>query len=167
MVVYHRFSCIFKLFASISATLDHPFIAPKPFLCGDSWQTQQTLNDRGCPDRSSVARPHTFGDLPDPHIADICAVGKSPRRRKGAAIGMAKFSENPTINTPLSSFRRIRMESLIGSVTVPCHPFAQTLGKQHFAQITKPGYASRCRIHSTSGAGTNRHLRSGPAMTFR
>jgi hypothetical protein len=27
--------------------------------------------------------------------------------------------------------------------------------------------ASRFRIHSTSGAGTKRHLRKGPAMTLR
>ena len=28
-------------------------------------------------------------------------------------------------------------------------------------------HASRCMIHSTSGAGTKRHLRSGPAITLR
>lgn len=29
------------------------------------------------------------------------------------------------------------------------------------------GQPSRCMIHFTSGAGTKRHLRNGPAMTLR
>ena len=43
-------------------------------------------------------------------------------------------------------------------------PQFQSLAAARFADA---GHASRVRIHSTSGAGTNRHLRSGPAMTFR
>ena len=50
------------------------------------WARQaETLFDQGLPpNRSSVARLHTFGDLVDLNVADMCAVGNHPdaaRRR--------------------------------------------------------------------------------------
>lgn len=51
----------------------------------------ETLVDQGLPpSRSSVARLDTFGDLVDLHIADMCAVGKSPRRSKAATLTSLK-----------------------------------------------------------------------------
>jgi hypothetical protein len=56
------------------------------------WARQaETLVDQGLPpNRSSVARLHTFGDLVDLHIADMCAVGKPPRRNKAAKLATLK-----------------------------------------------------------------------------
>ena len=56
------------------------------------WARQaETLVDRGLPpNRSSVARLHTFGDLVDLHIADMCTVGKPPRRSKAATLTTLK-----------------------------------------------------------------------------
>jgi integrase len=56
------------------------------------WARQaETLVDQGLPpNRSSVARLHTFGDLADLHIADMCAVGKPPRRSKAATLATLK-----------------------------------------------------------------------------
>lgn len=56
------------------------------------WARQaETLVDQGLPpNRSSVARLHTFGDLVDLHIADMCAVGKPPRRSKAATLATLK-----------------------------------------------------------------------------
>lgn len=56
------------------------------------WARQaETLVDQGLPpNRSSVARLHTFGDLVDLHIADMCAVGKPPRRSKAATLASLK-----------------------------------------------------------------------------
>lgn len=56
------------------------------------WARQvETLVDQGLsPNRSSVARLHTFGDLVDLHIADMCAVGKPPRRCKAATLATLK-----------------------------------------------------------------------------
>ena len=39
----------------------------------------------------------------------------------------------------------------------------RTIGRPSLALA----YASRFMIHSTAGLGTNRHLRNGPAITFR
>jgi hypothetical protein len=52
------------------------------------WACQaETLVDQGLPpNRSSVARLHTFGDLVELHITDMCAVGKPPRRSKVATL---------------------------------------------------------------------------------
>lgn len=51
----------------------------------------ETLVDQGRPpNRSSVGRLHTFGDLADLHIADRCAVGKPPRRSKAATLALLK-----------------------------------------------------------------------------
>lgn len=51
----------------------------------------ETLSDQGLPpNRSSVARLHTFGDLVNLHIADMCAVGKPPRRSKAATLATLK-----------------------------------------------------------------------------
>lgn len=56
------------------------------------WARQaETLVDQGLPpNRSSVARLHTFGDLVDLHIADMCSVGKPPRRSKAATLATLK-----------------------------------------------------------------------------
>jgi hypothetical protein len=56
------------------------------------WARQaETLVDQGLPpNRSSVARLHTFGDLVDLHMADMCAVGKPPRRSKAATLATLK-----------------------------------------------------------------------------
>jgi integrase len=56
------------------------------------WARQaETLVDQGLPpNRSSIARLHTFGDLIDLHIADMCAVGKPPRRSKAATLTTLK-----------------------------------------------------------------------------
>lgn len=56
------------------------------------WARQaETLVDQGLPpNRSSVARLHTSGDLVDLHIADMCAVGKPPRRSKSATLATVK-----------------------------------------------------------------------------
>ncbi|MBJ2150818.1 site-specific integrase [Paracoccus sp. IB05] len=56
------------------------------------WARQaETLVDQGLPpNRSSISRLHTFGDLIDLHIADMCAVGKPPRRSKEATLATLK-----------------------------------------------------------------------------
>lgn len=56
------------------------------------WARQaETPVDQGLPpNRSSVARLRTFGDLVDLHIADMCAVGKPPRRSKAATLATLK-----------------------------------------------------------------------------
>ena len=56
------------------------------------WARQaETRVDQGLePTRSSVARLSTFGDLIDLHIADMHAVGKSPRRSKAATLEALK-----------------------------------------------------------------------------
>lgn len=51
----------------------------------------ETLVDQGLPpNRSSVARLPTFGDLVELHIADMCAVRKPPRRSKAATLATLK-----------------------------------------------------------------------------
>ena len=56
------------------------------------WARQaETLVDQGLPpNRSSVARLHTFGDLVGLHIVDMYAVGKPPRRSKAATLATLK-----------------------------------------------------------------------------
>ncbi|WP_226341125.1 site-specific integrase [Gemmobacter serpentinus] len=56
------------------------------------WARQaETLVDQGLPpNRLSISRLHTFGDLIDLHIADMCAVGKPPRRSKKATLATLK-----------------------------------------------------------------------------
>ncbi len=47
--------------------------------------------DRGeSPSSSRIGRLKTFGDLIDLHIADMCEVGKAPRRSKAATLVMLK-----------------------------------------------------------------------------
>ncbi len=47
--------------------------------------------DRGeTPQPSRIARLETFGDMIDLHIADMCAVGRSPQRSKAATLEMLK-----------------------------------------------------------------------------
>ena len=47
--------------------------------------------DQGLPpNRSPVARLHGFADLVDLHIADMCALGKPPRRSKAATRATLK-----------------------------------------------------------------------------
>jgi integrase len=52
------------------------------------WARQaETRVDQGlAPNKSSVSRLTTFGDLVDLHIADMCAVGKPPLRSKAATL---------------------------------------------------------------------------------
>ncbi len=45
--------------------------------------------------------------------------------------------------------------------------FIAEMATRLLIQCTVDHFASRSMIHSTSGAGMNRHLRSGPAMTLR
>jgi integrase len=56
------------------------------------WATDTEARiDRGeAPLPSRIARLETFGDLIDLHIADMCAVGKAPRRSKAATLNMLK-----------------------------------------------------------------------------
>ncbi|SFR05790.1 hypothetical protein [Poseidonocella sedimentorum] len=47
--------------------------------------------DQGlAPNKSSVSRLTTFGDLIDLHIIDMCEVGKPPRRSKAATLKTLK-----------------------------------------------------------------------------
>ena len=52
------------------------------------WARQaETRVDQGlAPNKSSVSRLQTFGDLIDLHITDMCEVGKPPRRSKVATL---------------------------------------------------------------------------------
>lgn len=56
------------------------------------WARQaETRVDQGlAPNKSSVARLVTFGDLVDLHVADMCAVGKPPLRSKAATLSALK-----------------------------------------------------------------------------
>ena len=56
------------------------------------WARQaETRIDQGlAPNKSSVSRLTTFGDLVDLHIADMCAVGKPPLRSKAATLAALK-----------------------------------------------------------------------------
>lgn len=56
------------------------------------WARQaETRVDQGlAPNKSSVSRLQTFGDLIDLHITDMCEVGKPPRRSKAATLTMPK-----------------------------------------------------------------------------
>ena len=51
----------------------------------------ETWVDQGLvPNKSSVSRLQTFGDIIDLHIADMCEVGKPPRRSKAATLSKLK-----------------------------------------------------------------------------
>jgi hypothetical protein len=74
------------------------------------WARQaETRVDQGlAPNKSSVSRLTTFGDLIDLHIIDMCEGGKSPRReprpprsRRSSAIWARTRSEPPRVH-PLS-----------------------------------------------------------------
>ena len=56
------------------------------------WARQaETPVDQGlAPNKSSVSRLQTFGDLIDLHITDMCEVGKPPRRSKAATLKTLK-----------------------------------------------------------------------------
>lgn len=56
------------------------------------WARQaETRVDQGlAPNKSSIGRLKCFGDLVDLHIADMCEVGKPPRRSKAATLRMLK-----------------------------------------------------------------------------
>ncbi len=56
------------------------------------WARQaETRVDQGlAPNKSSVARIATFGDLIDLHVTDMCAVGRPPRRSKAATLAALK-----------------------------------------------------------------------------
>jgi hypothetical protein len=88
------------------------------------WARQaETLVDQGLPpNRSSVARLHTFGDLVDLHIADMCAVGKPPRRSKAATLATLKRDLGKEKNGHLDrhkliEYRRKRADQGAGPVT--------------------------------------------------
>ena len=56
-----------------------------------AWPAPRPWSIRGCRlGRSSVARLHSFGDRVDLTIADLCAVGKPPRRSKAATLATLK-----------------------------------------------------------------------------
>jgi hypothetical protein len=46
-------------------------------------------------------------------------------------------------------------------------PLARKGQKPEMTRFNTDNQASRFKIHSTCGAGTKRHLRSGPVMTLR
>ncbi len=82
------------------------------------WARQcETLVDQGLPpNRSSVARLHTFGDLVDLHIADMCAVGKPPRWSNAATLATLKRDlGKEKIGYPLEAQRRTLLCGLGGS----------------------------------------------------
>ncbi len=56
------------------------------------WARQaETRVERGlAPNKSSVSRLQTFGDLIDLPISDMCEVGKPPRRSKAATLTTLK-----------------------------------------------------------------------------
>jgi integrase len=69
--------------------------ASETFLLRDDahrWARQaETRVDQGlAPNKSSVSRLATFGDLIDLHIVDMCEVGKPPRRSKAATLAALK-----------------------------------------------------------------------------
>ena len=69
--------------------------ASETFLLRDDahrWARQaETRVDQGlAPNKSSVSRLATFGDLNDLHIVDMCEVGKPPRRSKAATLAALK-----------------------------------------------------------------------------
>ena len=69
--------------------------ASETFLLRDDahrWARQaETRVDQGlAPNKSSVSRLATFGDLIDLHIIDMCEVGKPPRRSKAATLAALK-----------------------------------------------------------------------------
>ena len=49
-------------------------------------QTETRVDQGLAPNKSSVSRLQTFGDLIDLHITDMCEVGKPPRRSKAATL---------------------------------------------------------------------------------
>lgn len=69
--------------------------ASETFLLRDDahrWARQaETRVDQGlAPNKSSVSRLATFGDLIDLHIVDMCEVGKPPRSSKAATLAALK-----------------------------------------------------------------------------
>jgi len=84
----------------------------------------ETLVDQGLPpNRSSVARLHTSGDLIDPPIADMCAVGKPPRRSKEATLAtlkrdLGKEKIGHLDRHKLIEYRRKRSDQWTGRVTL-------------------------------------------------
>lgn len=80
------------------------------------WACQaETRVDQGlAPNKSSVSRIQTFGDLIDLHIADMCEVGKPPRRSKAATL--------TTVNRDLGKegidYGKMRAEQGAGPVTL-------------------------------------------------
>ena len=93
------------------------------------WARQaKTRVDQGlAPNKSSVSRLQTFGDLIDLHITDICEVGKPPRRSKAATLTTLKrdlsqekigTSTGRSLSTTARCVRsKVRARSLSGSTS--------------------------------------------------
>ena len=89
------------------------------------WARQaETQVDQGLPPkRSSAARLNTFGDLIDLHIADMCAVGKPPRRNKAATLAalmrdLGKEKVGHLERHKLIEYGRTRADQGAGPVTL-------------------------------------------------
>lgn len=87
-LIISHFSCIFNPLDHAASTLDCAW---------DGARQAERLVDQGLPpDRSSMARQHRLGDLIDLHIADMCAIGKPPRRSKAASLSL-RISATPAL----------------------------------------------------------------------
>ncbi len=80
--------------------------------------------DRGlAPNKSSVSRLQTFGDLIDLHITDMCEVGKPPRRSKAATLttlkrDLGKEKIGHLDRQKLIDYGKMRAEQGAGPVTL-------------------------------------------------
>lgn len=89
------------------------------------WARQaETRVDQGlAPNKSSVSRLQTFGDLIDLHIADMCEVGKPPRRSKAATLttlkrDLGKEKIGHLDRQKLIDYGKMRAEQGAGPVTL-------------------------------------------------
>ncbi|MEL7000660.1 MAG: site-specific integrase [Pseudomonadota bacterium] len=89
------------------------------------WARQaETRVDQGlAPNKSSISRLQTFGGLIDLHIADMCEVGKSPRRSKRATLttlkrDLGKEQIGHLDRQKLIDYGKIRAEQGAGPVTL-------------------------------------------------
>jgi len=89
------------------------------------WARQaETRVDQGlAPNKSSVSRLQTFGDLIDLHITDMCEVGKPPRRSKTATLttlkrDLGKEKIGHLDRQKLIDYGKMRAEQGAGPVTL-------------------------------------------------
>jgi hypothetical protein len=89
------------------------------------WARQaETRVDQGlAPNKSSVSRLQTFGDLIDLHITDMCEVGKPPRRSKAATLttlkrDLGKEKIGHLDRQKLIDYGKMRAEQGAGPVTL-------------------------------------------------